>query len=121
MIHQDSPHGFRCRGEEMPAIGKSFLPTAVGGVSLTTLYKPQIGFVHERRGIQRVARCFAGHVASRQLAQLVVNQRQKLCSGVRVAGVEGAKNSREIRHEGSISDLRLAIIPSTGLIVTRET
>ena len=47
--------------------------------------QPQVGLVDQGRRLQRLAGLLLGHPRGRQLAQLVVDQRQELLGGVRVA------------------------------------
>jgi hypothetical protein len=45
--------------------------------------------MHQRRGLQGLAGLLVGKFLGRQLAQLIVNQRQQLLRGVRVALLDG--------------------------------
>jgi hypothetical protein len=90
LIDEDSPHGFGGGGEKVPAIGK--LPIAD---------QPQIGFVNECRGIERLPRFFGIKMLGRESAQLAVNQRQQLRRGLRVAGFNRIQNLGNIAHARS--------------------
>jgi len=47
--------------------------------------KPQIGLVHQRGGLQRLAGLLVGEFGRCQFSQLLVHQRQELFGGIRVA------------------------------------
>ena len=64
MIDQDAAHDRRDRAEEVGAV----LP-----VRMLLPCEPEVGFVHERRGLQRVAGPFARQVARGERPQLVVH------------------------------------------------
>src|SRR5215472_12827550 len=53
-VGEDAAHHARCDSEEMGTV----LPTYLRNVN-----QPQVNFVHERRGLQRVVRLFPAHVA----------------------------------------------------------
>ena len=65
--------------------------------------------MHQGGGLERVVGRFVRHVPGRQLAQLVVDERQQLRRGVWVAGVDGGQDARDIRHEGSLAELYFAV------------
>ena len=67
----------------------------------------------QRGGVERVARRFVRHVPGREFAQLIVNERQQLRRGVRVAGVDGGQDARDVRHEHSLAELRFAVTSSS--------
>jgi hypothetical protein len=56
--------------------------------------------VDQGRGLKGLARRLLGQLLGGQAAQLVVNERQELCGGVRVALLNGAQNVRDIAYEG---------------------
>src|SRR5262245_7897141 len=76
-LYQDPPHRFGCCGKEMT--------TAVPVLSRLDANKANVGLVDQRRRLQRLSWLFLGQLRGRELAQLVVNQRQQLLGGVRVA------------------------------------
>ena len=53
----------------------------------------------QRRGLKRLAGLFLGQFLCRQLAQLVVDQRQQLVGGVRVALFDGREDAGDVGHE----------------------
>ena len=57
----------------------------VPALLLTVPNQAQIGLVNQSRGLQRLARRLVGQLVRSQAAQLVVDQRQQLASGVRIA------------------------------------
>ena len=62
--------------------------------------QPQVGLVDQGRGLERLAGLLLGQPLRRQLAQLVVDQRQQLLGGVRVALLDGGQDARDV-VEGS--------------------
>ena len=52
------------------------------------LDKPQIRFVHERRGLQGLSRLLVNEFGGGQFSQLVVNERQKLIGGFWIALID---------------------------------
>ena len=58
-------------------------------LDLFDLDQPQIRLVHERRGLQRMARTFTGHVSPREPTQLVVDQRHELIERSRFPAAPG--------------------------------
>ena len=54
--------------------------------------------MNESGGLQGLARPFPGHLLRRQLAQFVINQRQELLGGVRVALLDGGKDASNVGH-----------------------
>ena len=90
IFNEDAPHGFRRGGEEVAAV----VPAGgVGGVD-----EPQICLVDGGRRVQRVAGRFLGHPGCREFAQLLVDQRQKLPGGVRIALFDGGKDAGHVIH-----------------------
>jgi hypothetical protein len=51
-VHKNASHGLGRRGEEMA--------TAVPVMDLFPINQPQLGFVHQGGGLQRLARLFLG-------------------------------------------------------------
>jgi hypothetical protein len=48
--------------------------------------------------LERLSRRLAGQLLGGQAAQLVVNQRQQLAAGVRVAAFDGFQDARDLIH-----------------------
>ena len=89
-LDQDPPHRLGRGGEEVPPTGRR--PSAIA------IDQAQIGLVHQRRGLKRLARCFAGHHPRRQLTQLVVDQWQQLVSRPRLTPLDRFQDSRHLAH-----------------------
>ena len=47
-------------------------------LSLFNIHQPHISLMHQRGRLQRVARLLLSHFGRRQLAKLVINERQQL-------------------------------------------
>ena len=54
--------------------------------------------MHERRRLERLAGLFLGKFLGRQPPQLVVDERQELRGGVRVALLDGGQDAGDFRH-----------------------
>jgi hypothetical protein len=59
----------------------------------------QPGLMHQGGGLKRLAGWFARHLPRGNPAQLVVHQRQKLVSRLRVPSLHLLEDKREITHE----------------------
>ena len=66
VLNQDAPHGLGRGSEEVFAV----LPVILPGAD-----QPQVGFVNEGRGLERLARSLLGELLRRELAQLLVDER----------------------------------------------
>jgi hypothetical protein len=93
------------------------VPSAVPLLGPLRIDKSEVGFVDQGRGLERLAGLFVGQFLRRQLAQLVVNQRQELLGGVRVAGVDGGQDTRNVGHSDQCTALELArLSTATGVL-----
>jgi hypothetical protein len=54
--------------------------------------------MHQGRGLESLSRLLLGHLLRRELAQLVVDQRQQLLGGLGIALLNCAQNLRNITH-----------------------
>jgi hypothetical protein len=57
--------------------------------------------VHERGGLKRLARLFLRQLLRCQLAQLIVDQRQQMLRGLRIAVLDLLQNLRHFGHGGN--------------------
>lgn len=55
-------------------------------------------------GLQRLAGFLVGELLGGQLAQLVVDQRQQLPGGLRIAPLDGGQDARDIVHRWHCQD-----------------
>ncbi len=76
IVDEDPPHGLRCDCHEVCAV----LP---GNIALVDQLK--IGFVNQRRSIERVAGSLPPQLMLRQAPQLLVNQRQEMIDRLAIA------------------------------------
>ncbi len=60
--------------------------------------QPEIRLVNQRRRLQRLTRRLVRQFRGRQLAQLVVHQRQQLLGRRRIAGFDLAQDFRDVAH-----------------------
>src|SRR5262249_10730058 len=61
--------------------------------------EPQVGFVDQGGGLERLPGRLLGHPLCGQLTQLLVDERQQLLGGVRVALLDGAQDARDLTHK----------------------
>src|SRR5262245_60708515 len=97
LIDKDWAHGLGRGSEEMAAIVKMLVP-----------HETQVRFMHKCRRLQRLSGFLLSKPLARQLAKLVIYQRQKLLCGVRVALLDGGQDAGDFRH-GSLEDNGLEI------------
>ena len=90
-VDQNPPHRLGRGSEEVS-------PT-VPALGAFCVYQPQVGFVHQRRRLQRLTGLLLGQLLRCQLAQLVINEWQELFRGVRVALLDGGQDVSDIIHE----------------------
>src|SRR6266446_1558683 len=88
-LNQDAAHGLGGGGEKMRAVCK--LRLFVAGQA-----KPS--FVNQRRGLERLTRRFVGHLRRRELAQLLIHQREQFVGGVGVALLDGRQDMSDVAH-----------------------
>jgi hypothetical protein len=62
---------------------------AVPRLGLLDIDQPQVRLMHQGGSLERLARLLLGQTLRRQFAQLIVDQRQELLGGVRVALLDG--------------------------------
>jgi hypothetical protein len=90
-IHQDSAHGLTSRPEEVNAA----FPV---GLFLPTQSKPR--FVDKRGRLERLPRLLSGHLGSRQLPQLLVDEWEEASCRLSVTGLGLVQKLREVSgHE----------------------
>jgi hypothetical protein len=66
----------------------------------------QPGFMHQRRGLERMALRFVGHFVRGQPAELFVNQGQQFVSGNRIALLGRLEDARDVAHPSTIDEER---------------
>jgi hypothetical protein len=90
LLHQDPPHRLCRRREEVPP--------AIPVLGFLHVHEPDVCLMHERRGLQSLAGLLLGHHLGRQLAQLIVDQRQELLGSRGVALLDGGEDTRDVGH-----------------------
>ena len=98
VVDEDAAHGLGGGGEEMAAAVPVRAPVAAD--------QPQVGFVDQRRGLQRLPGLLLGQPLRGQLAQFVVDQRQELLRGVRVALLDGGQDAGDVIHDRPVYSSR---------------
>jgi len=89
-FHENPSHRFGGRGEEVA--------TAVPMLRGFDIHQPQVSFVDQGCSLQGLPRSFLGQLLGREFAQFVVDQRQELLGGVRVAFLDGGQDARNFTH-----------------------
>ena len=74
------------------------------GGAVPAAHQTQIGFMNQRGGVQRVIDSFARHSRRGEFAQFVINERQELRSGLRIARLDGVQDARDVGHDDSIGN-----------------
>src|SRR5262245_17864239 len=93
LVNQDAAHRFGGGGEEVAP--------AVPVPDLVRAHEPEVGFVDQGGGLQRLPRLLLGQLLGSELPQLVVDQRQQLLGGVRVAMLNLHQNLCYFAHGGN--------------------
>lgn len=91
LFYENPPHRFSRCGEEMAP--------AVPALGLVHINQPNVGFVNQGGSLQRLSRLLLRHPLRRQLAQLIIDQRQQLLGGTRVALFDGREDAGDVGHE----------------------
>src|ERR1019366_2282371 len=91
-VEQDAPHHLRRYGKEVRAV----LPIDVVDVD-----QLQVGFMHERRGLDRISRAFIPHETPGQASKLVINARRQPLERVLVFARPGAQKLSRFRTFGA--------------------
>ena len=82
--------------------------------------QPQIRLMHQRRRLQRLPRLLLGQLRGRQLPQLVIDQRQQLLGGLRIALLDLRQDAGHIGHAGGNTTGRADIESIVTLIPRRQ-
>src|SRR5204863_775691 len=83
-VDQDAAHGLGGGGEEVSA--------AVPLLRLLAADEAEVCLVNQRGGLKRLPGLLLGQFRGGELAQLVVDQRQQLGRGLRIAGLGGRQD-----------------------------
>ena len=73
--------------------------------------QPQVGLVDQGGGLERLAGLLLGQLLGRQLAQLVVDQRQELLGRLRVALLDGREDAGHVRSSTGSPSGRPCLVP----------
>src|SRR5262245_19283893 len=95
LIDEDAAHGLGSGGEEVAA--------AIPPLHLLGVHQPQIGLVDQSGRLEGLAWFLLGQLLGRQLAQLIVDQRQELLGGVGVALLDGGQDLGDFAHVGQFT------------------
>jgi hypothetical protein len=89
-VDEDAAHGLGRGGEEVAA--------AVPELGLFHVHESEIRLMDQGRGLQRLAGLFLSEPLGREFAELLVDQRQELLGGVRVALFDGGQDAGDLAH-----------------------
>src|ERR1044071_3621262 len=92
-VDEDPTHPRRCGGKEMRAICES------RGVVAD---ESQPCLVHQRGRLKSMARGFVSHPACSELTQFVIDQRQQLIGGFRIAAFDGTEKLGRLADEAGM-------------------
>src|SRR4051812_2516390 len=83
--------------------------------------EPEIRLVNQRGRLERAVSPLAIHALRRELAQLVIHQRQEFTGGPGIAGVDRFEDSRDVGHGGggAADDTTPPLIPSSRRIPSK--
>src|SRR5215471_17483679 len=70
-------------------------------LSLVRVHQADVGFMHQSSGVERLPRFLLGELSSCQLAQLLVDQRQELLGGLRIALVDCGEDAGDFVQGGT--------------------
>src|SRR5438309_9101513 len=91
MIHQYVPHELRCDPEKVGAV----LP-----LRLVLPNETKVGFVNECRALKRMVGALSPEMATRQAAQLFINQRNQRLSRARIPLTPVHQQFADLRRQG---------------------
>jgi hypothetical protein len=86
-VDKDATHGLGRGGEEVAAT-----------IELLIADQPHVGFVNKSRGIERLTGHFGRHPHSRELPQLVIDERQEVLGCAAVAGLSRFEKACDVGH-----------------------
>jgi len=90
-FHEDATHRLGGGGEEVPA-----------AVELLVADQTEICLMHEGGAIEGMAGGFCRHASRCQSPQLVINEREKISSGLPVTGRDRIEKAGHVGHEGQV-------------------
>jgi hypothetical protein len=90
IVDQNTAHGLGCGRKEVAAV--------VPRLRAFFIDEPDVRFMHQRCGVERLSRPLARQLLGRQLPQLFVNEREEVASRLRVALFNRIKDSRYVVH-----------------------
>src|SRR5262249_28798499 len=99
--------GGRVGGERADGVGGGGeeVAAAVPVPGRLRVHEPEVGLVHQGGGLERLAGLLPGQAMGRQLAQLLIDQRQELLRRVRVALLDGPQDARHLAHPCALFQL----------------
>src|SRR5262249_34257904 len=120
LLDQDAAHRFRGGEKKVATVGKRPRPGSASPVSilLPALHQPQVRFMDQGRGIERLPRLLVRELLGRQFAQLIVDQWQELVGGGGIALLDGGQDARDVGHAVK-HNRRGGARPAAGRVSTR--
>jgi hypothetical protein len=85
-LDENAAHRLGSSGKEMCTVGES------------SVAESQPGLVNEGRGLKRVARLFASHFGTGELAELGIDEREQLLAGAGIAALDGSEKAGDVAH-----------------------
>ena len=93
-IDQDAAHCLGGRCEEMFA--------AIPGPVLFPSHEPEVGLINQGGRLERLARLLLGQLSGSQLPQLVIDQRQQVLRGGRIACLTAGEDTGDFGHRTTL-------------------
>ena len=90
VFYQNPPHCLRSCGKEMAA--------AVPFASAIGAYEAEVGLMYQGRCLQRLPWLLLSQLGGSEFSQFVIDQRQKLLSGSRIALLDLRQNAGDVGH-----------------------
>ncbi len=78
-------------------------------VELLVSDQPHVSLMDQRRGVEGVSRPLGRHPRSRELSQLVVDEREQVGRGLKITGRGGFQELSDLGHLSSLSRFALAV------------
>ena len=94
LLDENAAHGLGRGCKEVAA--------AVPVLDLVGIHEPEVRLVHQRRGLERLPGLLLRQFVCRKFSQLLVNKRQEMLGGVRIAALDGRQDSGYVAHKQAV-------------------
>jgi len=94
-LNEDAAHGLGGHSEKVTA--------AVPAIGLRSVYQPKVGFMDERRSLQRLPGLFVRHSCRGKASQLAINEGQQLVGRTSIPGLDPREHPGDITHPSDVT------------------